>query len=1296
MKRRNMSKSIAQKGGLMIEALAMLGLIAVVTPTMYKKSAERTMEVEDINTASTIRTVMNAANDYVGANYSTIVSEMEHSTGNASNYRKITFDQIKNYLPYGFNMKKALYNYGDPEISIARKDNNLTAFVLFPAKANADNGIGQERTSRIASLVGSSGGFVTEKGKTARGIGGVWKLEETDYKGVFPDKAENAEEHSIVTASADTINSAVNNEVDMDKYLQRGRDAGDTDSSSLWKNTMRTDLYMGNTDITNDVYNDEDKYKDKTFSIRNVKSMIIGAEYAGGDKDLDEASNYGLYVTGNKPDTYLLGTLEAVDSDFRVLQNQLSFGRTAGADGNKGDYAFTIDNNGDTETRGQLIVDRNVYLANKLPAINAGEISWDTIEIGNLGGNAHIISATPGQQNGGGSFAGQLTLINQDIAQIKGYSYGSHFGEDDQIVLLNDGYNKLPQGATTAGGGGGVHNGTELPEIEYQEKPTFPVRIGSNALVDGLLTARQIDTQKLRLATLSAGSHNIDDNEKWLNVDQYGITMADIHHENNGDYDPSGTYASFNQNGILFRADEESHAVSDDDRGGGADYKDGGKDTSEHMMQLNLRRSKTFAGDKAINNVAEMFADYTDVRAKETAKISGNSAIIQASNMTDWKEDYNIGSKEETKDFRDEPRGNTVLLRNQTMQMHMEDSDLIISGRTVSTDDLTLKDPNGDDTLVSTIFNGGTVDVKNANLNVYKDASNYGPWQSASSQQVFSVRTNDEPDTGSPKNTYADNYDITMHGKVLITNEAGGKVAAGATDADTTNKAHKLISIGGDTIQTDAGINIIQRSDDAQISNAYKNILIIEQGATDEVNKNSNNNNSNNNGINTDNGTIYIRKGFVEIHGEREESVSSGNTDKSADQGLGVIKASRFVANNPDITEASMTGQPHSSGKYGARVPMILQTISPNNEWEKYNNTSTANRYDTYMVNPAYTSVMHDIKLTTRGGARLSDVLPDFINKGIYVVNNTVKENQLEKLNLSTQTYEYLYGIADADINKLSSGDKLDLATESAWASPFLGVVPAPQCPPGYGRVITLTPASFQVGQAGKLMKRNEKVAPANSYYVVPNNASSDQIAASVNDSQVAYELVGVTGKATDKNNQEVTIDPNKVTTAKYVLTQTANSDQHPVVPLTFQQSTWLKSMVKPLYQKPSSEADDKNPKYVNPSYVRGWATMMGFLYPTSLYSGFTPQTRLKATDEAYWNLFPVIRGSLEGYATVYCYFDRTNMFKGYNYDYENFVDNYNYLQTMDKVPTSYKKESGNSNYQKRLNDPSLKYDEVW
>ena len=1241
MKRRNISKSIAQKGGLMIEALAMLGLIAVVTPTMYKKSAERTMEVEDINTASTIRTVMNAANDYVGANYSTIVSEMEHSTGNASNYRKITFDQIKNYLPYGFNMKKALYNYGDPEISIARKDNNLTAFVLFPAKANADNGIGQERTSRIASLVGSSGGFVTEKGKTARGIGGVWKLEETDYKGVFPDKAENAEEYSIVTASADTINSAVNNEVDMDKYLQRGRDAGDTDSSSLWKNTMRTDLYMGNTDIANDVYNDEEKYKDKTFSIRNVKSMIIGAEYAGDDKDLDEASNYGLYVTGNKPNTYLLGTLEAVDSDFRVLQDQLSFGRTAGADGNKGDYAFTIDNNGDTSTRGQLIVDRNVTLAGL-----AG--FWNDVKIGvidkhpgdtepNYGIRIKPFADKTSEKDNNDAPWGRVTFFADNIMQINNTGNNDvPASDDDRILIMNDGIKELP-------------DGTAIPTISYNNtEPTFPMRVGANAKFEGLLTAGQIDTQKLRLATLSAGSEHIDDVNKWMTVDADGVLIANpenreaVYDDTSGKLtsDKSGTRVNISKDQIALSVDSTPQSITNPR----------GQEESDHSTKFALTKDTI----KAISNDV-------DIRSRGYASFSGVGTLIQAMDPSDYEDSDDI--------YENELYDNTLLLRNSQMQARMEDGQLTIGGKTYMNDTEFVDKTNAKH--IRTLFDNGTVDMANANLNVYTD-------DNTNKKQVFSVRTNNAPNSASPANTYADNYDITMHGKVLITNEAGGKVAAGATDADTTNKAHKLISIGGDTIQTDAGINIIQRSDDAQISNAYKNILIIEQGATDEVNKNSNNNNSNNNGINTDNGTIYIRKGFVEIHGEREESISSGNTDKSADQGLGVIKASRFVANNPDITEVSMTGHPHSSGKYGARVPMILQTISPNNEWEKYNKTSTANRYDTYMVNPSYTSVMHDFKLTTRGGARLSDVLPDFINKGIYVVNNTVKESSINSLDFSSSTYDTLKVTKDA----FTKDQKLDLAKEEAWASPFLGVVPAPQCPPGYGRVITLTPATFQVGQAGKLMKRNDTGAPANSYYVVPNDASSDQIDASANDLKVAYEKVGVTGKATDKNNQEVNIDPNKVTTAKYVLTTFSDtSTKQPVVPLTFQQSTWLKSMVTELK---------------NGDYTQGWATIMGFLYPTSLYNGFTHQDKLKATDEAYWNIFPVLRGSLEGYATVYCYFDRTNMFKGYNYDYENFDDNYNYLQTMDNVPTSFKKESGNSNYQKRLNDPSLKYDEVW
>ena len=39
--------------------------------------------------------------------------------------------------------------------------------------------------------------------------------------------------------------------------------------------------------------------------------------------------------------------------------------------------------------------------------------------------------------------------------------------------------------------------------------------------------------------------------------------------------------------------------------------------------------------------------------------------------------------------------------------------------------------------------------------------------------------------------------------------------------------------------------------------------------------------------------------------------------------------------------------------------------------------------YDHYQVDPAYTSVMNDVKLASRGGARLSDILPNYVSKSI-------------------------------------------------------------------------------------------------------------------------------------------------------------------------------------------------------------------------------------------------------------------------------------------------------------------------
>ena len=145
----------------------------------------------------------------------------------------------------------------------------------------------------------------------------------------------------------------------------------------------------------------------------------------------------------------------------------------------------------------------------------------------------------------------------------------------------------------------------------------------------------------------------------------------------------------------------------------------------------------------------------------------------------------------------------------------------------------------------------------------------------------------------------------------------------------------------------------------------------------------------------------------------------------------------------------------------------------------------------------------------------------------------------------------------------------------------------------------------------------------------------------------------------------------------------TDSTSSLPTLPLMFQQSTQLKSQITPL-------------KDAGKSYVRGWAAVMGFIYPNGLYEHFT------GAESGYmWNVFPVVPRTLEGYATVYCYFNRTNMdFDGeqgdFNTGYNRYVDSYDYMVTMKNPPESSKKVSGNADYQNRLNDPELKYNDVW
>lgn len=360
-------------------------------------------------------------------------------------------------------------------------------------------------------------------------------------------------------------------------------------------------------------------------------------------------------------------------------------------------------------------------------------------------------------------------------------------------------------------------------------------------------------------------------------------------------------------------------------------------------------------------------------------------------------------------------------------------------------------------------------------------------------------------------------------------------------------------------------------------------------------------------------GPVYVRKGVMEL------ATNTGTTARDLSEHQGYVKADRFVDNKG--LDTSALSKPTDLG-----VSFVQQ--------------GAAGAYDYYQVNPAYTSVMHDIKLTTRGGARLSDILPDFINKGIYIVDNTYKADAVGDSWAKRDANGYHTG----GFNPLTAFSDCG-TTHSCEVSPWAGFVPAPQCPPGYMKVITLTPATFSMAQAG---------IPG------PITTKKPDLIIDYNVRDPNEYVEGDTGTHYYNKSSYVTTAP---------------------TPLYFQKNTWLRSMVIPYLTGSNS------------STFRGWSTAMGFIYPYTYYKkyidllGLTVDTSGGANKTVIWNLFPVYNQTLEGYATVYCYFNRKESVWN-----ETLVDkDYDQLNNWRAV---YSK--GNTNYNKRLNDPTLGYTDPW
>ena len=1216
MKKKVLQK-VNQAGSMMIEALAMLALVSLVTPTLYKKAAERTMELQDINSATQIRALIKAADSYTSANFANLVEELGGGEEPSGQSKVISSDNLRAYLPEGYQLD-SIKNFGAPKAAVkiggTKGHETLTSYVVLPQQGTLNS----VRSARIASMVGANGGIVDKDGdeNVLDGVGNIWKLDKENYANVFG--SDNAiQQYSVGAISEHAINVGNSNSLENPKYLQRTHDDGEE-----WRNTMETTLYMGGT-------TDMDGAGVKYQSIEGVNRLIIGGTTWDEDSQggtISDNREEALIIKSHKDkdghdqlgSVWIEDSFAALYDSFRLTGNENSFNLQFGGEKNEGSenfskplieaeqtataQSFSIETGNTNKPENQ---DKDLIIDNQGALLNVNTKIDNTLET-----TGKTSLASTGDKTG--------IVIQPTVAASEGTA-----ATDSSTSI----YTK-----TT-----GIYSASTTVYGENNETRT---------------------TAKIDTTTPSAGNTDVSARNVIFDVQgsAYVNKALEVGSDADGEknlYDPSNAEKPI----LLQEGDRELNVVGD------------------AFVSDTLEAGFVAAHDFDAMNIHAGGKDYTDNLDKGNNDMGKYNRWLNATENGVFVEDLGDENKEGTRDLRMQITDGTTQLYGPKSPLYNNNNEITGYAKgavlELGQNEAQLHARN-EVNIYSEAVPGKNVNIQNGAI-VASGQAGQGNLDNTINMRAkeITVRGSNNTDTvinnSTAKNTAliikpGDDTDTSLVRtdvkKLTIMDHEGKGTGESHRPLVEINSVSQAFGNTGTDIpgpyegMPTVGINAKQLGvwgtyDPFNRSTPVRQILQVDASTNDPTG--GENDVGSAGAINTPrDGSVYIRRGAIEIEPFKEDDT----TQYGADEGLGYIEASRFVANNVD-----------ENGNI--RKPV-------------YVNNNSSDTYDRYMLNPAYTSVMHDIKLTTRGGARLSDILPDFITKGIYLVTNTYKEG-------STPT------------------DLRSIDDSSQFASPYLGYVPAPTCPEGYARVITLTPASFQMAQAGTLTRDNKgrfyvsesnPVQRGGSLYNIINKNLLEP-GNSITGAKLEQKYVMTAQDVPAQNMWYLGYDNGPQDTGPTYGTG-ESAVQYAPTPLYFQQSTWLKAAT-PSYAGKTACAQANTSCNAD-----RWMTIIGFLYPKGSYGALADallgsgnegadveDSATENANEFYWNLFPVMPDTIEAYATVYCYFDRTEIF-GTDVD-PNYVKQYDLQPSDDYGNVNYK---DNSEYKKRLNDPHLKYED--
>ena len=184
-----------EKGSVLIEVIAVVALLGVMGPLLFKQVADRNEEVENINIASEMRIMKEAFSSYLMSYHSEITCTEKVCTPD--------LNTIASYLPSGFEGTMNGYHFSIIKDSSKKGNSSLQGFIIPDLTTLNLEGLSLKRVARIATLIGADGGILRKGNDEINGTGAAWQLEKsklTDAGILFSD-----DDHTfIATTGIDT------------------------------------------------------------------------------------------------------------------------------------------------------------------------------------------------------------------------------------------------------------------------------------------------------------------------------------------------------------------------------------------------------------------------------------------------------------------------------------------------------------------------------------------------------------------------------------------------------------------------------------------------------------------------------------------------------------------------------------------------------------------------------------------------------------------------------------------------------------------------------------------------------------------------------------------------------------------------------------------------------------------------------------------------------------------------------------------------------------------------------------